>query len=490
MANNKKNPTTNTATGSGWSEKVKDGSTNTGYSTVDDRTNAWNTTVNEKINAAKAAGKEVYTFDDIYGMTHYTTNKNKVDSMKQYYGTKDGTYTGNANATYNMGGQTYLVNPQQQQTSYDTGYSSHKDWLIDTLSQQERIKSYYDEYLPAMMEGGKAQADKSYEANANAALNNRTEALRQQKENYIKNVMGKRNQLETARASKDAQLGAVNDDYFALLQQNREGAATRGLSNSGLMQALDQNIMSEANAQRAAIDQQYYANLNQLNREISTLVEAYGLNKAEADKIYNDTIQSLEAQRQNDYQRVVAEAQQKAIEYEFGVDSFNANAFNQAQQSKAELVNDAWKTKVNAETQITVAQIAADSNMSIAQLQDATDRWKASLDSDDKRWLAKFDRNTQIKIATLNNDARERLAQIEGSLGMAAAKYAANLEYQATMTGLNMQAGWQEKLIDAMKSAGYFGGSGGTGGGNFASPNLFETSSNMFAGVGGLVTAR
>jgi hypothetical protein len=415
----------------GWSEKVKDGSTNTGYSTNDDRANAWNTLANEKINSAKAAGKTVQTFYDNNGMIHYTTQGDaKFNAMKNYYGSKEDNIAGNANAIYNMGGQTYLVNPQKQQTSYDTGYDSHKDWLIDTLSQQERIKSYYDEYLPAMMEGGKAQADKSYEANANAALNNRTEALRQQKENYIKNVMGKRNQLEAARASKDAQLGAVNDDYFALLQQNREGAATRGLSNSGLMQALDQNIMAEANAQRAAIDQQYYANMNQLNREISTLVETYGLNKAEADKIYNDTIQSLEAQRQNDYQRVVAEAQQKAIEYEFGVDSFNANAFNQAQQSKAELVNDAWKTKVNAETQITVAQIAADSNMSIAQLQDATDRWKASLESEDKRWLAQFDRTTQIKLAKLDNASRELIANISANAGYTAAKYAADLEYK------------------------------------------------------------
>lgn len=410
------------------------------YSSKQDAVNAWNSAVTAKANEAAKAGKDVFWSDkpDANGFLHYSTqSKEKANAIA-------GSYNTGGSSKYVMDGLNYTYQ-EQQPAGFDTGYDSHKDWLIDTLSQQERIKSYYDEYLPAMMEGGKAQADKSYEANANAALNNRTEALRQQKENYIKNVMGKRNQLEAARTNKDSMLGAVNDDYFALLQQNREGAATRGLSNSGLMQALDQNIMAEANAQRAAIDQQYYANLNQLNREISTLVETYGLNKAEADKIYNDTIQSLEQQRQNDYQKVVAEAQQKAIEYEFGVDSFNANAFNQAQQSKAELVNDAWKTKVNAETQITIAQIAADSNMSIAQLQDATDRWKASLDSEDKRWLAKFDRTTQIKLANLDNASREKIAKISASSGIQAATAAANIEYQAYIQGMNIQSGWMEK---------------------------------------------
>ena len=437
-----KNGTTKT-----WKETGTKTATDYSHSSQQDAINSWNSGIDAKVAEAQKAGKTVYVTTDAQGYKHYSTqSQDKANAIA-------GSYNTGGSTNYVMDGKNYTYQ-EQQPIEFDTGYDSHKNWLVDTLSQQERIKSYYDEYLPAMMEGGKAQADKSYEANANAALNNRTEALRQQKENYIKNVMGKRNQLETARASKDAQLGAVNDDYFALLQQNRENAATRGLSNSGLMQALDQNIMAEANAQRATIDQQYYANINQLNREISTLVETYGLNKAEADKIYNDTMQSLEAQRQIDYQRVVAEAQQKAIEYEFGVDSFNANAFNQAQQSKAELVNDAWKTKVNAETQITVAQIAADSNMSIAQLQDATDRWKASLDSEDKKWLAQFGRNTQIKIAKLDNASREIIARISGQYGASAASAAANLSYQATIKGLQIDAAYGESMFNALKESG------------------------------------
>ena len=467
--------TNNTKDYTGWAETVKDGSTTTGYTTAQDRTNAWNTTVNEKINAAKAAGKTVQTFYDTNGMLHYTTQGDaKFNAMQEYYGTQDGKYAGNANATYNMGGQTYEVNPQKPVSGGMDIYG----YINNTLSNQERIKSYYDKYLPAMIQSGKAAADSAYLANSNAALNTRTESLKDAKENYIRNVASKNSALEEARINKGEQMSSVDDNYFAQLQQGRENAASRGLSNSGLMQALDQGVMSEANAQRAAIDQQYTAQVNQLNREISTLVETYGLSKAEADKIYNDTIQSLEAQRQSDYQKVTAEAQQKAIEYEFGVDSFNANAYNDAQNLKAQLGTQAWQTQAQIDAQkemqdkdlthdrwkteeqlklekwqteyqgnvqITLQDMANKNNMDIAELQDATDRWEATLDSDTKKWISQFDRETQIQIANLDNASRERIAQISASGSINAATAAANIEYKAYLEGMDIQSGWMEK---------------------------------------------
>ena len=206
-----KNGTTKT-----WKETGTKTATDYSHSSQQDAINSWNSGIDAKVSAAQAAGKNVYVTTDAQGYKHYSTqSQDKANAIA-------GSYNTGGSTNYVMDGKNYTWQEEQKPSySYDTGYDSHKNWLIDTLSQQERIKSYYDEYLPAMMEGGKAQADKSYEANANAALNNRTEALRQQKENYIKNVMGKRNQLETARASKDAQLGAdVKDSIIDVIRSN------------------------------------------------------------------------------------------------------------------------------------------------------------------------------------------------------------------------------------------------------------------------------
>ena len=92
--------------------------------------------------------------------------------------------------------------------------------------------------------------------------------------------------------------------------------------------------------------------------------------------------------------------------------------------------------------------------MSIAQLQDATDRWKASLDSEDKKWLAQFGRNTQIKIAKLDNASREIIARISGQYGASAASAAANLSYQATIKGLQIDAAYGESMFNALKESG------------------------------------
>lgn len=373
---------------------------------------------------------------DKNGVYHYGFKQDRADQLTGEYNQQIDAGT----ATYNANGYSYVKGEEPVQNGFSIDTSGVMSDAEAYARDLEKIKSYYDQYLGSMQDAGKAAADEAYEANSQSVYNTWRGANADLQENYNRDSSNKQNELQESRNAYIESRNNVGKNAFSAIQQGRENAASRGLSNSGLMQALDQSTMNQANEARAAIDSQYNENVAKLNNEISLLVQNYGIGKKEADDIYNTSLQSLEAQRQSEYEKVVGESTQKAIEYQFGVDQFNAKAYNDASSQLADIAKDVWSTKVNNETQYAIADLQAKNNMSIAQMQDKTDRYIANADNKTKKWLAQYDRKTQMIITNLSGDIQKEIAKISGSYGVAAATQAASIAASADKYNMNVAA--------------------------------------------------
>lgn len=309
----------------------------------------------------------------------------------------------------------------------------------------ERISFDRDSYINNLIKQYEASANKEYEANAGSAQNKREESLNDLLTGYNQTRGQYNTNLNDAKSNYLQSLDSINTSGFGTLQMNRENAASRGLSNSGLMQALDQAVVNNTNSNRTAQEIAYQQQVNSIKQNVATLVENYGLNKEAANKIYNNAIESLEKQRQEAYTQGVYSANTKGDEYQLSTDQFNASAQNDANKLKAQL-EQSWKeallqsktSKYSADRGYDASKYSADTSLKSTKLQ-IKEAWKeAKLDNKTKIRLQQMSDETQLKVTKLSTSAQIRVAGISADAGKKAAEYAANAEYAASKYGTNL----------------------------------------------------
>lgn len=313
----------------------------------------------------------------------------------------------------------------------------------------ERISFDRDSYINNLIKQYEASANKEYEANAGSAQNKKEESLNDLLTGYNQTRGQYNTNLNDAKSNYLQSLDSINTSGFGTLQMNRENAASRGLSNSGLMQALDQAVVNNTNSNRAAQEIAYQQQVNGIKQNVATLVENYGLNKEAANKIYNNAIESLEKQRQEAYTQGVYSANTKGDEYQLNTDQFNASAQNDANKLKAQL-EQSWKeallqsktSKYSADRGYDASKYSADTSLKSTKLQ-IKEAWKeAKLDNKTKIRLQQMSDETQLKVTKLSTSAQVRVAGISADAGRKAAEYAANAEYAASKYGTELSGAY------------------------------------------------
>lgn len=311
-------------------------------------------------------------------------------------------------------------------------------------------------YINGLINSGYANADKAYEAETNAAYNTWTGSLADAKENYIRNsLLNYQNQQDLANDYKNAK-GNINQEGFNAVQQGRENMATRGLSNSGLGYAIDQNMIAQTNALRAQVDTDYNNNVNKLRGELAMLVETYGISKEKANDIYNRSMESLIKQRDYEYTRVLEDANAKGIAYQTDIDKFNANAQNQASLTGAQISANLYDSQKNRENQLEITDRNNNTQLKITDKNNTAamkrlkeqikfDKWNAIEQRNWETTMKKLDRELQWKMAKLSAETQKAVASIGASAGIRAAEIAANAQTQCEMLGLN-GAGYTQTL--------------------------------------------
>lgn len=403
------------------------------YSNTQDKLNNYVNNANKVI--APATGKGVSTVANNYNSdTTYNNIQNMLADTKKY---KEG-----VNLFYGQdenGGWHWSTSQSGLDTTMNTynKYNAEQAELEKMKNPQvSLITGDKEGYVNGLLNSGYANADKAYEAESNAAENTWIGSLADAKENYIRNsLLNYQNQQDLANDYKNAK-GNINQEGFNAVQQGRENMATRGLSNSGLGYAIDQNMIAQTNALRAQVDTDYNNNVNKLRSELAMLVETYGISKEKANDIYNRSMESLIKQRDYEYTRVLEDANAKGIAYQTDIDKFNANAQNQASLTGAQISANLYTSQKQNETQLKITDKNNAAAMNRLKEQIKFDKWNAIEQRNWETTMKKLDRELQWKMANLSAETQKAVASIGANASIAAASIAANSAERMQQLGL------------------------------------------------------
>lgn len=255
-----------------------------------------------------------------------------------------------------------------------------------------------DSYRNALEQTYTSGANKIYEAGVGNAKNTQAQSLNDLLTSYNNSRLASDNQLTTAKTNYLNSLQDLNKQNFANQQALRERSSSAGLNNSGLKMALQQNAQNNTNSDRNQLNIAYAQQVDSIQKSITNLVNNYGLDVETANKIYNNTIASLDAQRQ----QAIAEGQGKALtesmSTQLGVDQFNVGEQNKASEFLANANNQAGQFN---------ATQRQNANMYNADVYNNASKWLADTRYDASKTNAQFYNTTKQFNADAINGARQ-----------------------------------------------------------------------------------
>lgn len=255
-----------------------------------------------------------------------------------------------------------------------------------------------DSYRNALEQTYTSGANKIYEAGVGNAKNTQAQSLNDLLTSYNNSRLASDNQLTTAKTNYLNSLQDLNKQNFANQQALKERSSSAGLNNSGLKMALQQNAQNNTNSDRNQLNIAYAQQVDSIQKSITNLVNNYGLDVETANKIYNNTIASLDAQRQ----QAIAEGQGKALtesmSTQLGVDQFNVGEQNKASEFLANANNQAGQFN---------ATQRQNANMYNADVYNNASKWLADTRYDASKTNAQFYNTTKQFNADAINGARQ-----------------------------------------------------------------------------------
>ena len=308
-----------------------------------------------------------------------------------------------------------------------------------------------DSYRNALEKTYTSGANKIYEAGVGNAKNTQAQSLNDLLTSYNNSRLASDNQLTTAKTNYLNSLQDLNKQNFANQQALKERSSSAGLNNSGLKMALQQNAQNNTNSDRNQLNIAYAQQVDSIQKSITNLVNNYGLDVETANKIYNNTIASLDAQRQE----AIAEGQGKALtesmSTQLGVDQFNVGEQNKASEFLANANNQAGQFN---------ATQRQNANIYNADVYNNASKWLADTRCDASKTNAQFYNTTKQFNAGAINKARANNANAINN----ARQY--NATAHNTKKRQDEQLANQRALASMTRSGGgggyYSGGSGGS----------------------------
>lgn len=255
-----------------------------------------------------------------------------------------------------------------------------------------------DSYRNALEKTYTSGANKIYEAGVGNAKNTQAQSLNDLLTSYNNSRLASDNQLTTAKTNYLNSLQDLNKQNFSNQQALKERSSSAGLNNSGLKMALQQNAQNNTNSDRNQLNIAYAQQVDSIQKSITNLVNNYGLDVETANKIYNNTIASLDAQRQE----AIAEGQGKALtesmSTQLGVDQFNVGEQNKASEFLANANNQAGQFN---------ATQRQNANIYNADIYNNANKWLADTRYDASKTNAQFYNTTKQFNADAINGARQ-----------------------------------------------------------------------------------